>query len=109
MKEQRQKTKEKYLLWNGQYVGNALLFWANDYKGFTSNIDKAHLYTKKEVDHLLKILNLKSINDRMDKAISLTEIEKAATRVVDEQSLDMRATPIKAKIANHPSPNRPTA
>ena len=37
-----------YLQDKRQYVGNDLLFWAKDGKGYTTDLRKAHVYTKEE-------------------------------------------------------------
>lgn len=37
---------EFYLQDSRSYVGNDMLFWAKDGKGYTSDVSKAHIYTK---------------------------------------------------------------
>ncbi|MBF8177844.1 hypothetical protein [Herminiimonas contaminans] len=39
---------EYYLQDSRSYVGNDVLFWAKDGKGYTSDVSKAHIYTKAE-------------------------------------------------------------
>lgn len=42
-----------YYIQNG-WVGNAILWWAKDSKGYTTEIDKAGKYTKEEVKDIIK-------------------------------------------------------
>lgn len=35
-----------------QYVGNCMLFWAKDRKGYTCELDNSGLYTQAEVDRM---------------------------------------------------------
>ena len=37
-----------YLQDSRSYVGNDMLFWAKDGKGYTTDINKAHVYTKEK-------------------------------------------------------------
>jgi len=37
-----------YLQDKRQYVGNDILWWAKDGKGYTTDISKAHIFTKEE-------------------------------------------------------------
>jgi len=37
-----------YLQDNRQYVGNDLLWWAKDGRGYTTDLSKAEVYTKKQ-------------------------------------------------------------
>lgn len=32
-----------------QYVGNCMLFWALDHKGYTCHLDQAHVFTEEEM------------------------------------------------------------
>lgn len=42
-----------YYIQNG-YVGNAILWWAIDSKGYTTEIEKAGKYTKQEAKEIIK-------------------------------------------------------
>ena len=59
------------------YVGNFLLFWGPDRRGYTVDLDKAGKYTLEEA---LKIEKLRGT----DKAIPLEVAERATIRVVDD-------------------------
>jgi len=37
-----------YLQDNRSYVGNDILFWAKDGKGYTTDLSKAHIYSKED-------------------------------------------------------------
>lgn len=39
--------EEHFYVQNG-YVGNSILWWAKDGKGYTTNIDRAHKFTRQE-------------------------------------------------------------
>lgn len=39
---------------NEGYVGNALIWWAEDSKGYTTDIRKAGKYTKKDAEEICK-------------------------------------------------------
>lgn len=41
-------SEQFYLQDNRSYVGNDILFWAKDGKGYTTDLNKAHIYTKEE-------------------------------------------------------------
>ena len=48
------KAKEKlYYIQNG-YVGNAILWWGKDSKGYTTEIDKAGKYTHAEAKQIIQ-------------------------------------------------------
>lgn len=38
-----------YVQDNRQYVGNCVLWWAKDHKGYTCDLDRAHVFTKDEM------------------------------------------------------------
>lgn len=37
-----------YIQYSGEYVGNCLIWWGKDRKGYTTDISKAGVYTRKE-------------------------------------------------------------
>lgn len=47
------KTERLYYIQNG-YVGNAVLWWAVDSRGYTTEIDKAGKYTHEEVKRIIQ-------------------------------------------------------
>lgn len=49
----KEKKEELYYIQNG-YVGNAILWWANESKGYTTDIRKAGKYTKEEAKNIIK-------------------------------------------------------
>ena len=55
-----------------QYVGNSMLWWAKDSNGYTTDIHKAHVYTKEEAEK--KCSNRKTdimwLKDYIDQKIS---------------------------------------
>jgi len=46
-------TEEMYYIQNG-YVGNAILWWGIDSKGYTTDITKAGKYTKEEAEKIIQ-------------------------------------------------------
>jgi hypothetical protein len=46
-------TEELYYIQNG-YVGNAILWWGIDSKGYTTDITKAGKYTKEEAEKIIQ-------------------------------------------------------
>ena len=46
-------TEKKYYIQNG-WVGNAILWWAKDSKGYTTEIDKAGIFNKEEAKLIIK-------------------------------------------------------
>ena len=41
--------KDEYFLQDSRsYVGNDVLWWAKDFKGYTTDLSKAHVFTKKQ-------------------------------------------------------------
>ena len=40
--------KTYYIQDKRQYVGNSILWWAKNHNGYTTDIDKAHIFTEKE-------------------------------------------------------------
>lgn len=83
--EQREVTKEKmYYIQNG-YVGNSVLWWAIDSKGYTTEIEKAGKYPKSEAK--------KIIERPQDIAWECSYIDnnlKARKVIIDGQSLESK-------------------
>ena len=77
--------KEKlYYIQNG-YVGNAILWWAIDSKGYTTEIDKAGKYTKEQAKSIIK--------RPQDIAWECNYVDKnliAHKRIIDGQYLDRK-------------------
>jgi hypothetical protein len=78
------KFEDKFLVIDSRsFVGNDVLFWALDSKGYTTNINKAHRFTSEEAKHI-------EDNRSTDRAIPLTEVLEAARQAVDFQNLDRK-------------------
>ena len=74
----------KYLMIDKRgFVGNDVLFWAKNHRGYTTDIDKAHIFDEKEAR---KIDGGRST----DCAIPLDEVLSAKRNVVDFQHLDRK-------------------
>jgi hypothetical protein len=72
----------EYLLWNGQYVGNSLLFWREGKAGYTTDISKAHRFTFEEAS------KIQETSDRQSKLIPLDHCQEVATLQVHADHLD---------------------
>lgn len=73
-----------YYIQNG-YVGNAALWWAEDSKGYTTEIIKAGKFTKEEAKEIIKRPEDRAwLCSHVDKTI------KAQKLVVDIQYLDIK-------------------
>jgi hypothetical protein len=66
------------------YVGNAVLWWAKDGKGYTTDLTKAHKYTKDEI--------ISDFTDSRETDIIWigSHVEKAIRSYVDAQYLDYK-------------------
>ena len=65
------------------YVGNSMLWWAKDHHGYTTDVDKAHIFTAKEA---LKIVEL---GRGTDIPWSKKYIDKIISKQVDMQYCDL--------------------
>ena len=65
------------------FVGNDVLFWVKDYHGYTTNVDKAHVFTEEEAIR-------KDRGRSTDCAIPLEEVTAAVRKAVDFQYLDRK-------------------
>lgn len=78
-------SKEKmYYIQNG-WVGNAILWWAIDSKGYTTEIDKAGKFTKSETKEIIK--------RPQDKAWECSHVDKcleARKTIIDGQYLNAK-------------------
>lgn len=70
-----------YLQDKRTYVGNSILWWAKDHRGYTCHLDKAHIFTEEEV--------LKRTRDT-DVPWPKDLIDEIASRQVDMQLLPER-------------------
>lgn len=73
-----QYIEEQYYIHSGDYVGNAMLWWALDSKGYTTDLDKAQKFS---LDEAKLILN----NKRGDVAYSVDYINHRTSKTVDMQ------------------------
>lgn len=62
------------------YVGNAVLWWAKEGKGYTTDLDEAALYTAEEAARIHR-------NRESDKPIAQSIAEQAVVRCVDATRL----------------------
>lgn len=77
--------REKLYYIQTGYVGNAILWWAIDSKGYTTEIDKAGKYTKQQAKEI--------INRPQDIAWECSHIDnnlKAHKLIIDAQYLDSK-------------------
>ena len=66
-----------------QYAGNNILWWKNSERGYTTNIDDAKIFTKKEA--------LAQHQDRStDKPWPVDYVRKHTSHTVDHQDLDLK-------------------
>ena len=84
MKKKINKEQEMYYIQNG-YVGNAILWWGIDSKGYTTDITKAGKFTHEEMS--------KIIGQRNDVAYPCKYIDdnkEAHKMVIDSQYLESK-------------------
>jgi hypothetical protein len=65
------------------FIGNDVIFWAKEYSGYTTDVDKAHIFGEDEA---------KNVESRRstDCAIPLEEVQEAMRNAVDFQHLDRK-------------------
>lgn len=81
--------QEKWYYVQNGYVGNAMMWWALDSKGYTTDITKAHKFTYDEAFSILK--SNEKDNRRNEKVWSCDYIdnsEKAKKLIIDSQYLE---------------------
>jgi hypothetical protein len=66
------------------YLGNAIIFWAKDRRGYTADLNKAHVFTKEEAEQIC------NRNPEKNKAWNVDYINnnKGIQKIVDSQYLD---------------------
>lgn len=72
-----------YYIRNEGYIGNALIWWAKDSKGYTSDINKAGKYTEEQARNICK--RPEDTAYECDYIDNLTEAHKL---IVDSQYVD---------------------
>jgi hypothetical protein len=79
-------TEKLYYIQNkaAGYIGNAIVFWAQDRRGYTSNLDKAHQFTAEEA----KVICLGNPEKNKAWPVTLIDTNEGTYRVVDSQYLD---------------------
>lgn len=65
------------------FVGNDVLFWAKNHRGYCTSIDQAHVFDEDEARKI-------EAGRSTDVAIPYSEAEKVARRCVDFQHLDRK-------------------
>lgn len=76
------KTEKQYYIQNG-WVGNAILWWAIDSKGYTTDIRKAQKYGKEEAKRIIQ-----RPQDRAWECKHVDECEEARKVTIDGQYLN---------------------
>jgi len=77
-----------YYIQNG-FVGNAMCWWALDSKGYTTDIKRAHKFSKEEAESILKNnLNDKRRNERIWDCNYIDNSLKAHKTIIDLQYLE---------------------
>lgn len=71
---------ELYYIWNGEYVGNAMLWWGPDGGGYTCNIERAGKYTLEDALRINK-------SRGTDIPFPVSHIDAILTKIVDAQNL----------------------
>lgn len=72
----------KYFIWSGEYVGNSMVWWRAEAKGYTCDINKAGRYTEEEAR------NICSDNGKGNKAFSTIYILSNTIGTFDAQNLN---------------------
>lgn len=84
MKPLKTKEEKMYYIQSG-YVGNAILWWAKDSKGYTTEINKAGKYTKERAKEIIQTPQHKAWEcNHIDKTIA------AHKHTIDAQYLNRR-------------------
>ncbi len=78
------KKEKLYYIQNG-YVGNAILWWAIDSKGYTTEIEKAGKHTKEQAKQIIQ-----RPEDRAWECNYVDKNLKAHKRIIDGQYLDIK-------------------
>lgn len=78
------KSEKMYYIQNG-YVGNSMLWWAIDRKGYTTEIDKAGKFTKEEAKVIIK-----RPQDRAWPCSHVDNCKQARKTIIDGQYLNRR-------------------
>jgi hypothetical protein len=76
-KKYKRKQKELYYVWNGEYVGNTMLWWQKESKGYTMNLNQAHKFTREEAQQLI------DNPSRKEEAFLCSETEKCIIPTVN--------------------------
>ena len=77
-------SKETYFMIDRRsLIGNCVVFWAKDHKGYTTDLEKAHMFSKEEAISIER-------NRCSECAIPYEEAMKAARLRVDFQDLDRK-------------------
>lgn len=77
------QNQEFYYLHNGQYVGNAMLWWRQNGAGYTTNIDEAHKFTREEAYNYHRAR-------KTDVPWNADHVDAKALKVADRQYLDTK-------------------
>ena len=72
-----------YMIDRRSFIGNCVVFWAKDHKGYTTDIEKSHEFTEAEAIAIER-------NRSSECAIPKSEVIANAQLVVDFQKLDRK-------------------
>ena len=78
------RKKKLYFISTGKYVGNDVLWWGINSKGYTCNLAKAGRYSKKEA------VEICSNKGRLDQAWPVKHVLINSIKVADMQYLDAK-------------------
>ena len=70
---------EKYYIHSGDYVGNSMLWWALEGKGYTTDLDKAEKYSMDDAKDICK--------DGKNTAYLVDYINRRVSKSVDMQNI----------------------
>ena len=73
--------KEMYYIRNEGYLGNALIWWKEDRRGYTCDINKAHKFTITEAVNICKIRS----EDTFYKCSYIDNLSEAQKLIIDCQ------------------------
>jgi len=85
MKKAKMKKEDKQFYIQNGWVGNAILWWGIDSKGYTTEIDKAGRYTYEEAKKIIQ-----RPEDKAWECKHVDECLKAHKRIIDGQYLDSK-------------------
>jgi len=88
----KEEENKLYYIWEGSYIGDAMLWWGKNRCGYTADLDKAGKYTKEEAEEITNCRDSDSafLCSRIDKSV-------AVIKIVDAQYINKSKPDIKTK------------